>query len=327
MHPGTYWMTTLADAISPIWVETYLLGILQNKSILNTLCPLRSDLTGCILMPGQNRRQSTSVFFKICYYYPGILHEHTQLNDYCVCWFVAINTEAKPRLQLEVSQRNKLIRVTLVYRTDHVFVVVVVFFVTLQDEWTIKPKCWIDSNTWTGWMQEECQQLTAVERIFTKKYNAHSLAGRIWLYKHQILLLNHWFIERLRPIYVRKNNKNIKNLQNNINVTWLPDCEGHRRADEPLQHLPLTSKVSLGGTHCWAMMRGMLSDCSGEALSPVRLLNIGNVDRGAGMARFPAMLLSSSVFPWMVRWWYSWILQHMQHHFQHLYRFMESRVG
>lgn len=63
--------------------------------------------------------------------------------------------------------------------------------------------------------------------------------------------------------------------------------------------------------YCWAMMKGMvgLSERSDAALSPVRLLNMGSVDRGGGKRRFPAMSLSSSVFPWMVWWWYSWILQ------------------
>lgn len=60
------------------------------------------------------------------------------------------------------------------------------------------------------------------------------------------------------------------------------------------------------------MISGMLglSDCSGRPSSPVRLLNMGSVDSGGGALRLPAMFLSSSVFPWMVWWWYSWILQH-----------------
>lgn len=62
----------------------------------------------------------------------------------------------------------------------------------------------------------------------------------------------------------------------------------------------------------WAMISGMLglSDGSGGPSSPVRLLNMGSVDSGGGTPRLPAMFLSSSVFPWMVWWWYSWILQH-----------------
>lgn len=67
--------------------------------------------------------------------------------------------------------------------------------------------------------------------------------------------------------------------------------------------------------YCWAMMRGMLglSDCRGGPSSPVRLLNMGSVDRGGGARRFPAMFLSSSLLPWMVWWWYSWILQRTEH--------------
>lgn len=64
------------------------------------------------------------------------------------------------------------------------------------------------------------------------------------------------------------------------------------------------------GSYCWARMRGTgLSDCRDRARSPVRLLNMGSVDRGGGTPRLPAMFLSSSVFPRMVWWWYSWILQ------------------
>ena len=49
------------------------------------------------------------------------------------------------------------------------------------------------------------------------------------------------------------------------------------------------------------MMRGMLglSDCRGADLSPVRKLNMGRVERGA-TRRPSAMLLSTSLFPWMV---------------------------
>ncbi len=80
------------------------------------------------------------------------------------------------------------------------------------------------------------------------------------------------------------------------------------------------------GPYCWAMMRGMLglSDCSGGAPSPVRLLNMGSVDRGGGTPRIPAMFLSSSVFPWMVWWWNSWILQQTEHHVQYVCVFLQS---
>ena len=71
-----------------------------------------------------------------------------------------------------------------------------------------------------------------------------------------------------------------------------------------------TQILSLHAPYCWAMMRGMLglSDCRGANLSPVRKLNMGRVERGA-TRRPSAMLLSSSLFPWMVWWWYIWILQ------------------
>lgn len=51
-----------------------------------------------------------------------------------------------------------------------------------------------------------------------------------------------------------------------------------------------------------------LSERRGGASWPLRLSNMGSVDRGGATLRFPAMFLSSSLLPWMVWWWYSWIL-------------------
>lgn len=50
------------------------------------------------------------------------------------------------------------------------------------------------------------------------------------------------------------------------------------------------------------MMRGMRGLSEGVARAPVRLSNIGNVERGGGTPRWFAMLLSSSVLSKMV-WW------------------------
>lgn len=64
-------------------------------------------------------------------------------------------------------------------------------------------------------------------------------------------------------------------------------------------------------SYCWARMSGTLglSERRGGASWPLRLLNMGSVDRGgAAGPRLPAMVRSSSPLPWMVWWWYSWIL-------------------
>lgn len=65
-------------------------------------------------------------------------------------------------------------------------------------------------------------------------------------------------------------------------------------------------------SYCWARMSGTLglSERRGGASWPLRLLNMGSVDRGgAAGPRLPAMVRSSSPLPWMVWWWYSWILE------------------
>ena len=67
-------------------------------------------------------------------------------------------------------------------------------------------------------------------------------------------------------------------------------------------------------THCWAMMSGMLSGwyarCMAGTLCPVRVLNMGRVERGGGTPSLvPAMSRSSLVLPTIVWWWYSCSLE------------------
>ena len=93
-------------------------------------------------------------------------------------------------------------------------------------------------------------------------------------------------------------------------VTWKWGENGHSplRGASPHAHLPLHPPPA----HRCCGIRGSRAPSGGPTMGlvrcPVRTLNMGRVESGRGTSRLRAMLLSSSVSPWMVVWCTSWML-------------------
>lgn len=76
--------------------------------------------------------------------------------------------------------------------------------------------------------------------------------------------------------------------------------------------MPTSPSTPPPPAHCCCGIRGSRAPSEGPTMGlvrcPVRTLNMGRVESGRGTSRLRAMLLSSSVSPWMVVWCTSWML-------------------